>query len=770
MTLRFLSAVIFAACTAYAAGDEADGPLCGQPVAEDAVFKNPKARISDRVTDLLSYMCWDEKIAQMGGIGGLLGQNNTYDLTQYLDRAKLHNGTISPGSYLNYAEDAVPVLSDLIVASEEHRLGIPYIHIGDAVNGPTLRGTTLFPATLTMGMAWNLPLYTSVAAVMRDELHACGINWVLSPEVDVARDPRNGRIGEMYGEDPWMNGELAAAYISTVQEKDSEGFMKVAATIKHYVFGTSTGGVNQASILGGSNHIYNILALPYINVLKKVTPASVMPSYATIDGVPAHQNTFLLQELLRRQLGYNGVIVSDADAIVMLYATHKTASSLNDAGIKSLAAGVELELAIGFPTAFESLVGNQTVSGVTRDVNSAVSRLLDLKFQLGLFDKDLSANTTALTEVLRSDEHLRTNQEITSESIVLLKNDGILPLQSASKVAILGPLADVINTGTYAAWTNAENGNLTFLDAITEKLGSENINHVKGVEITSTKNSDIDSAVAAAKDAGLAIIVLGTIAVGWEDSLVNERTDGEGNTHASLKLPGLQEDLLAAVIASGVPTVLVLSGGQAFELAGTAQGAQAIIHTFLAGEFTGSALADIITGKVNPSGRLTITFPIYSEVNPVYYNREPSDWQGAGAIQFPYLTNNYLYPFGYGLSYTNFSITDAGLNKSVYSKRDTVTVNAVISNTGSIDGKETVQVYFRQAVAPLSLPVKRLVGFSKIMIGAGTTTTVAIEVHVEELGYWLNGDYKVDAGTYEFFVGASSADDALIGPLTAQIN
>ncbi|KAH7136943.1 glycoside hydrolase superfamily [Dactylonectria estremocensis] len=760
-----LSAIV----SVQAADNSADGSLCGKAVPRTATYLNPKASRDKRVKDLLSRMCWEEKVAQIGGVGGLLGQNSTFDLQDYRKKAQLHNGTISPGSYLNYAEDAVPVLSGLIVASKkEHRLGIPYVHIADAVNGPTLRGTTLFPSTLSMAMSWNLPLYTEVAEVLRDELVACGVNWVLSPEVDVARDPRNGRIGEMYGEDPWMNGEYAAIYISTMQEKDSNGFMKVATTIKHYLYGTSTGGINQASMLGGVNHIYNTLALPYINVMKKVSPASVMPSYSTIDGVPAHSNSYLLQELLRQQFGFDGVVVSDADAISMLYQTHKTAASLNDAGIKSLAAGVQLELAIGFPTAFESLTGNQTVDGVARNVNEAVSRILDLKFKLGLFDKSLEADIKALKS-LRSEKHLKVNEKISSESIVLLKNDGILPLDSAKKVAVLGPLAEVINTGTYAAWTNKENGNNTLLDAIKTEFGAENVRHVRGVDIVDTDDEQIDAAVEAAKDAGLAIVALGSIAVGWEDSLVGDRTDGEGNTHASLKLPGRQEELLEAITATGTPAILVLTGGQAFELHNAAQDARAILHGFHGGEETGRALVDIITGRVNPSGKLTLTFPARSEVNPVYYNREQSDWQSAGAIQFPYLKNNYIYPFGHGLSFTTFEFSGARLDKSTYGTKGNVKVTVKISNTGKVDGQEVAQVYFRQKVAPLSLPVKRLVGFSKVLVSAGSSKTVEINIPVQELGYWLDGNYRVDKGTYEFFVGDSSADSSLSSALTAVV-
>lgn len=573
-----------------------------------------------------------------------------------------------------------------------------------------------------------------------------------------------------YGEDPYMNGEFATAYIETVQEKNDEGYMTIAATIKHWVYGTSVGGVNQASMYGGLNHIYNILALPYINVFRKVKPATVMPSYSTVDGVPAHANTFLLQKLLREQLGFEGVIVSDADAIPMIYATHYTAVNLNDAAIKSLAAGVELELAIGFPTGFESLVGNQTVEGVPRDVNAAVSRLLALKFELGLFDKSLAANETKLDSTLRAEKHLEANRQVSQESIVLLKNeDNALPLSGTPKVAVVGPLADVINTGTYAAWTNAENGNLTFLDAIQEKLGEDNVLYARGVDIVDQADADIASAVAAAEGAEVAIVVLGSVAVGYEDSLFSKRTDGEGNTHGSLAFPGRQDELLQAVIATGKPTILVVSGGQAFELAGAAEDAKAIIHSFLGGEYTGQAVADIITGEVNPSGRLTISLPVTSAVNPVHYNHQKSDWQQAGAIQFPYLEERYRYPFGYGLSYTTFEWSNATLDKQTYGKTDTVTVSVTVSNTGKVDGQEVVQVYFRQHYAAVSLPTKRLTGFSKVSLASGESKTVEIAIPVDYLGYWSEGEYRVDAGAYDFFVGKDSSTAALGDPVTIQI-
>lgn len=555
-----------------------------------------------------------------------------------------------------------------------------------------------------------------------------------------------------------------------MEQKDSGGFLKVATTIKHYLYGTNNGGINQGSMLGGVNHIFNTLAKPYIDVFKKVMPASIMPSYSTIDGVPAHTNHYLLQEVLRRQLGFDGVIVSDADAITMLRSVHKTAISDNDAGIQALGAGVQLELAIQFPTAFETLVGNGTNDDVVREVNEAVRRLLDLKFRTGLFDKDLKANTTALEKVLRSDKHLKIAKEMSREAVVLLKNDGVLPAKSVSKVAVIGPFAEIVNGGTYAAWTNADNKNKTLLDAAKGAFGKENVKFVKGVGVLDTVSSDIDSAVAAAKDAGLAIVALGAVAVGWEDPLLSQKTDGEGATHASLKLPGLQEELLSAVIDAGVPTILVLSGGQSFELHGAAAGSNAIIHGFLAGEFTAEALVDIITGKVNPSGKLTVTFPVSSEVNPVYYDRVPSDWQDSNSMTFPGIADNYIYPFGHGLSYTSFEFSDISVDRTQYGKRDIVTVSCKLSNTGDVEGKEVVQVYFSQQVAAITLPTKRLIGTTKVKLAPGASTRVQIKVPVDDFGYWYNSKYRVDSGSYSIYVGNSSEWKSLSKPVNVTIS
>lgn len=567
-----------------------------------------------------------------------------------------------------------------------------------------------------------------------------------------------------YGEDPYLNGEFGLIFVNTMQTLNSKGYMKVAATLKHYVYGSELGGVNEASMLGGPNHIFNYLAAPFIKIFKNASPASIMPSYASIDGVPATMNTYLLQDVLRNTFGFTGIVVSDADAITGLHNAHNTASSIPDSGVQAVLAGMDLELAINFPSGFQYLVGNSSIPAIVSQVNTAVSRLLRLKFQMGLFDPEYSSDVE-LNTTLRAPSHLQANTNISRESIVLLQNDGILPIKKTGttwpKVAVLGPFAQIIDTGTYAAWTNAENGNYTFLDALNAEFGVDNVNYVQGVDVLGTSNANISTAAAAASQAGLAIVTLGSVSVGYQDSLFSERTDGEGNTHASLAFPGLQQELLNAVIATGVPTILVMSGGQAFELTNGALNSSAIVHGFLGGEASGQAMVDILTGRVNPSGRLTLSYPLYSEVTPDYYNRLPSDYS-AGAIQFPSIQENYLYPFGYGLSYTTFNLSGAALDKSSYTQDASIVVSTTLTNTGSIDGQEVVQVYFRQVSSSvIELPIKRLTGFDKVSTPAGESINVSITVPVQELGYYVNGKYRVDTGNYAMYVGMSSGDSDL---------
>nr|RBQ84671.1 hypothetical protein FVER53263_08650 [Fusarium verticillioides] len=585
---------------------------------------------------------------------------------------------------------------------------------------------------------------------------------------DVAKDPRYGRVGETYGEDVYLVGEFAAQYVRTMEEKDKNGFIKVAMTVKHFLYGEGAGGINTASMAGGTNHLYNDLALPYIRVLKE-NPASIMVSYSSIDRVPVSINKQLLQGMLRSEMGFEGLLMSDATAIPHLHTQSLVASSIKDAATKALRAGLQLELAPQQPAAFPSLVNSSDDHEIVRLVDEAVKQHLVIKFATGIFDLPLPTMSD-LKKVLRSSKHLDVNRKASCESIVLLQNKNkFLPKPKISKVALLGPMADILNPGSYAPSTSEKplHGR-TLKGSLDAALGAQNVKYVKGVDITFVHESDsegIQAAVAAAKEAGLTIVAVGSLSVYMLDPNAGERTDGEFFTHASLGFPGSQQQLLDAVLDSGVPKIVVLSGGQSFVLNNSTMRAEAILHTFLAGELTADSTVEIIQGKVNPSGKLTVTMPQAEGVLPVYYDFLPSDAQGGVSfIQTPSVCATYDYnfpclkrgdapmPFGYGLSYTTFDTSAPKITQ----KDGTVSISVTVTNTGSLAGKEVVQVYQRPTNSEIELPNKRLIRFEKVELKRGQSKVVNFSISKNDLGYYNNAKYQVESGEYIFWTGSSS--------------
>ncbi|KAF2085372.1 glycoside hydrolase family 3 protein [Saccharata proteae CBS 121410] len=719
-------------------------------------------------------MSLDEKVGQMGGIRRLLESNLSFNATKFADINTLENGNLGFGAMLNRAEDVLPIANAIRAKQiNSTRLGIPYITVTDSVNGPYLAGGTLFPASLSMSSSWNLPLYEKVVEVIRDENMALGTHWVLSPELEVAKEPRYGRVGEMYGEDAYLVGEFGTQYVKTMQERDSQGYVKVATTIKHFVYGLPSGGVNTASQYGGMNHIFNDLALPYIKAITEAKPLSLMASYASVDRVPMSANRYMLQDVLRDKMGFEGLIMSDATAVYHLYTQSKIAASPADAALKAVRAGLQMELAPQQPATFPTLVDVSSSDDLAA-IDEAVRQILEIKFATGMFERPLPS-VSALETTLRAPQHLEAARNISRESIVLLKNNGILPLPStnSTKIAVLGPFADIINAGSYAA-NNCSSPlfGSTLLSSLTASLGPSNILHVPGVDILSTdpSTSHINDAVTAAKSANLAILTLGSLSVNLEDPLWTQRTDGEFYAHASLSFPGLQQDLLNAVLDTGVPTILVLSGGQAFVLDDSALRADAILHSFLGGEFTGDALVEILFGRVNPSGKLTISLPKSDGATPINYDYLPSDDQGgpssgvakSSAWQFPLLTRDPPMGFGFGLSYTTFEISGPSVTEGFDEDGEQVfEIAATVRNTGTAAGKEVVQLYFRQLYSGIERPVKRLVRFRKVELGSGEVGNVSMSVLARELGYYVDMEWRVDEGGYTFYLGSSSRDEDL---------
>ncbi|KAI2469833.1 glycoside hydrolase family 3 protein [Annulohypoxylon bovei var. microspora] len=737
-------------------------------------YLDPSLSPKQRAADLLQLMTWEEKVGQLGGIRRMLTRADgkaTFNKTAFDAVRQTQNGQIGLGAQYNYAEDVLPVVNELRAEQiNSTRLGIPYVVISDSINSVWVSGGTLFPGAVSMASSWNLDLYEQVVAAIRDENHALGVNWVLSPELDVAYDPRNGRNGEMFGEDTYLISEFGLKYVKTMQAKDENGFVKIATTIKHWVYGRGNGGVNRASMSGGINHIMNDLATPYIKIIKEAGPLSLMVSYASVDRVPMSINTYMIQDILRGNLGFEGLIMSDANSIQYTTTESKVSKSREDAAQKALRAGLEHELSPDGTGLYTTLINDVNNTEIANLIDRSVSALLEIKFATGVFDNQLPS-VENMESTLRNEQHLEINRNISRESIVLLKNDGILPLQrsNVSKIAVVGAYADMINAGMYAACnaTDPVYGD-SLRRSLANALGDENVLYAHGVDaLPSNDSSGIDAAVAAAQEAGLAVVVLGSGYGTFDLSEINNRrTDGEGFAHADLGFPGLQQQLLDAVLNAGVPTILVMSSGQTFVLNESTMRSAAIFHSWLSGEFTGDALVEILFGDVNPSGKLTVTIPQANGAFPVAYGYLPSDDQGGfGAAtlydwQWPQVTRYAPLRFGFGLSYTTFNISSP-VAPSTVSNGGNVSIGARVTNTGKLAGKEVVQLYYRPEYSVIEFPVMKLVRFIKVDLAPGESKNVILTVPHNELGYYIDGEWNVDSGNYTFWIGSSSRTEDL---------
>jgi beta-glucosidase-like glycosyl hydrolase len=576
-----------------------------------------------------------------------------------------------------------------------------------------------------------------------------------------------------FGEDGYLIGEFGRVYVETMEEKDENGYTKVACTIKHFVYGDARGGVNTASQYGGINHLFNDQLRPYIHVLETTSPASLMVSYATVDLVPMSANEYMLQDILRDKLGFKGLIMSDAFSIPNLYTQSKTATSLEDAALQALNAGLQMELAPGNPPAFPTLISGINDTRVAKLIDAAVLKMLEIKYASGVFEQPL-ANLNVMNKTLRAAAHLDLARQMARESIVLLKNDGLLPypLKGTGKLAIIGPFGDILNPGSYAAVnvSDARYGSSLYRSAVSA-FGADRVTFTQGCDIVDTTNAtnSIPDAVTAAKEAGFAVLMLGSLSDAPEDmTMAPKRTDGEFFAHADLGFPGLQQELLDAILDPGVPTVLILTGGQPFVLQqSTLSRVNAIFHSFLGGEFTGDALIELLTGRVNPSAKLTISMPQHTGATPAMYDYLPSDDQGGwaslgyqSAWQFPNLTRTVPMPFGFGLSYTTFDISTP--IATVQEKNKAVVVATTVRNTGTRKGKEVVQVYFRPATTRgLEFPVKRLVRFEKVELPPGESRDVNFNIPYKDLGVWINAKPTTFMGLYNIWVGSSSREEDL---------
>lgn len=662
----------------------------------------------------------------------------------------LRNGRV--GSFLNVMRP------DLInhcqrVAVEESRLGIPLMIGGDVIHG----FRTIFPIPLAESCTWNPALLERASRVAAEEASAVGVDWIFAPMVDVARDPRWGRIAEGAGEDPFLGMAMARARVRGFQAAGLASGRRIAACPKHYVgYGAAEAG-RDYNTTDFSERTLRDVYLPPFKAAFEAGAGSVMSAFNEISGIPATANPLILRTILRDEWGWPGAVLSDYESVRELI-PHGLAADLREAARLSMLAGLDIEMVSeGYSNHLAELVEAGEVPLAL--VDEAVRRVLRLKFRLGLFENPYTDEMLAERIILRPDFR-ELALEVARESMVLLKNeDNILPLSPDTRLAVIGPLADdrYDMFGCWSLQTHPEDVE-TVLEGLSVYLPAGSWNYVEGCPISKAEPTEFDTALAAAEDADVILLVLGESA----------DMSGEGHSRTNLGLPGRQQELVDALAATGKPMVCVLMSGRPLvipRLAGQVKGLLAAWH---AGIRAGRAVADILFGAANPSGKLTASWPRAEGQIPIYYAHKntgrPASEAGvrqfAEAFKSVYLDvpNSPLFPFGFGLSYTEFGYSDLQIEQDALGVEDTLVVSATVMNRGERPGAEVVQLYVRDVVGSVTRPVKELKGFEKIYLQPGEAQTVRFEVPVQALGFTgRDMKYVVEPGDFKVWVGPDSA-------------
>jgi beta-glucosidase len=575
-------------------------------------------------------------------------------------------------------------------------------------------------------------------------------------------------VEETFGEDPYLIANMATTYVKTTQKNN------IICTPKHFVaHGTPTAGLNLASVNGGERDLRSLYLYPFEKLIKDANPISLMNAYSSYDGIPMAGSHYYLTELLRNELGFTGYVISDWDAVKQLYDFHFTASDRADAAQQAIQAGIDLEASSTCFLYLEKSVLDNKID--IKYIDLAVSRVLKAKFECGLFDQSINEKVD-LKSVIHSAKSIALAREIADESIVLLKNEkSILPLSTDKykSIALIGPNADQFQPGDYSWGRKKENG-ISLLKGLQDQIGGKvNINYAQGCDGWSQNKTGFAEAMAAAQKSDIVILVVGTSSGTFTDN--KNATCGEGFDLTDLKLPGVQEDLLKEMKSSGKPVVVVLVSGKPLAIPWVKENADAALLQFYGGEEQGNALVDVLFGKVNPSGRLNVSFPQSVGHLPCFYNYKPSDkglYKQPGSYEktgrdYVFSNSDALWSFGYGLSYTTFNYEDAMLSKEIVRSNDTIYVDVKVKNTGDIEGKEVVQLYVHDIVSSVVVPVKQLKGFDKVLLKAGETKTVRFTLPISELSL-INQNMKkvVEPGDFELQIGAASNDIKITKKIT----
>jgi beta-glucosidase len=707
-------------------------------------YKNSSLPVEKRIKDLLFRMTLEEKAAQLD----MLSAENTPDSKNKFTTDSIFRfiNSMCIGSIHDFYPETAALANEVQrYAVEKTRLGIPILFIEEGLHGYCGEGSTNFPVPIGSASSWDTTLIYNIGRVIATETRAHGVHFLLCPNLDLAREPRWGRTEETYGEDVYLNSRMAVNMVKGMQGANLKDNNAVVAEPKHFgIHGIPESGSNTGPVYIGEREARSTHLYIFEKAVTEGKACGIMAAYHDIDGIPCISNPWLLTDLLRKEWGFEGIVVTDLGAVRRLITPHHTATDPKDAISQAINAGLDMQF-YDFPhDEFQKSVVDAVKDGtITKEkLDDAVAAVLKLKFELGLFDHPYT-DESLIANVFHNVQHQKLALEAGRKSIILLKNEGnILPLnKNIKKLALIGNLANVSSIGGYAPH-NAKG--VTVYEALKKKYGATiQINWIRSEGLNPKEYADRITGAIAASDA--AIVVLGE----------TDKEVGEGKDRQNLNLKPKDIEMLQAAAQSGKPFVSVLLNGRPLVFTPVANNSAAILEAWFPGESGGDAITDVLFGDYNPSGKLTVSFPKYQGQLPVYYSKKPSSMRN-------YTDGNGepLYPFGHGLSYSTFDYSNLKITPANPKITDRITVAVDIKNTSAVDGTETVQLYVRDKIASVTTPIKALKGFSQVFLKAGETKTVTMLIQPEEHLWLINQKMKrvVEPGEFEFMIGTSSSD------------
>jgi len=758
---------------------------------EVKLYQDKNAPVKARVEDLLKRMSLEEKVAQLGSVGpeALLDEQGEFCLEKAKQAIPYGIGQITrvAGASGLDPEKAAKAANAIQRYLMEHtNLQIPALFHEECLSGLMAKGGTAYPQAIGLASTWNADLVKRMTSEIRKQMLAIGARLGLSPVLDLARELRWGRVEETFGEDPYLSAVMATNYIKGLHE-GPDFTNSVFGTLKHFAgHGIAEGGRNHAPVYVTPRIFREVHLFPYEVAIKEANAKVVMNAYHDIDGVPCAASKELLTDVLRGELGFEGIVVSDYNSIKMLYTEHQVAESKQQAGILALEAGLDIELPK--TDCYGELLVDAVKSGLIsmETIDLAVRRHLELKFLLGLFDNPY-VDEDKVIEVFETKEQRELARQIARESIVLLKNEGnLLPLDRTKlrSIALIGPSADntrnMLGDYVYSAHVDSPEDAVpvvSILEGVKAKLGDQVcINYAQGCDIMGESTEGFAEAVAAAKQSDVAIVVVGGRS--GLSGLINpgdisdvdfttikgqiKDTDGESHDRVTLDLPGVQEQLVKAIYETGTPTIVVLINGRPLSINWIAENIPAVLEAWLPGEEGGNAVADVLFGDYNPSGKLCVSIPKHAGQMPVNYDRTSI----SSRRMYLEVDNKPLYPFGYGLSYTKFAYRNLTITPNQCQAPAQVQIECEVGNVGNVAGEEVVQLYIHDQFASRVRPVKQLKGFAKVHLEPNEWKRIQFTLSTDQLAFYdLGMELVVEPGTFSIMIGSSSADIKLQGIL-----